>query len=141
MPSFPRAAGVTEHTVDVGAPAPTFYLAAGPGDGPLVIFVHGWPELSISWRHQLPVLGGAGFRAIAPDMRGYGRSYVPAEAHEVAHEHTVADLLGLLDALAGKASKAVFVGHDWGAPIVWALASHHPQRCHGVARGALHHGA
>lgn len=133
MPTFPRAAGVTEHMVDVGAPAPTFYLAAGPEDGPVVIFVHGWPELSISWRHQLPVLGGAGFRAVAPDMRGYGRSYIPAEASEVAHEHTVRDLIGLLDALAGAGSKAVFVGHDWGAPIVWQLATHHPDRCHGVA--------
>lgn len=52
----------------------THYLAAGPEDGPLLNIVHGWPELSRSWRHQLPVFGGLGYRAIAPDMRGYGQS-------------------------------------------------------------------
>jgi hypothetical protein len=59
---------VTEHTVKSGSHA-TFYLAAGPLDGPLIVFVHGWPELAISWRHQLPTLAALGFRAIAPDMR------------------------------------------------------------------------
>ena len=54
----------------------THYLAAGPETGPLIIFIHGWPELSISWRHQLPFFAAMGFRAIAPDMRGYGDSSV-----------------------------------------------------------------
>ena len=66
---------VTEHVVRTGDHT-TFYLAAGPVDGPPVIFCHGWPELSISWRHQLACLGSLGFRSIAPDMRGYGRSSV-----------------------------------------------------------------
>ena len=61
---------ITEHTVKTDRHT-TFYLTAGPEEGPLVIFAHGWPELSISWRHQLPALAALGFRAIAPDMRGY----------------------------------------------------------------------
>ena len=63
---------ITEH-VTKSKRHTTFYQAAGPEDGPRLIFVHGWPELSISWRHQLPALAAIGFRCIAPDMRGYGR--------------------------------------------------------------------
>jgi len=59
---------ISEHSVDTGSHT-TFYLAAGPEDGPPIIFVHGWPELSHSWRHQLPALGALGFRAVAPDNR------------------------------------------------------------------------
>jgi pimeloyl-ACP methyl ester carboxylesterase len=109
----------------------TFYLASGtPGATP-VIFVHGWPELSISWRHQLPVFAGLGFHAIAPDMRGYGRSSVYGRHEDYAQPEIVADMLELLDSLG--ADKAVWVGHDWGAPVVWNLAQHHPDRCHGIA--------
>ncbi len=107
------------------------YLACGPADGTPVIFVHGWPELSISWRHQLPCLGALGFRAIAPDMRGYGRSSTPRRHEDYAIEEIVADMIELADALGAK--KAVWVGHDWGSPVVWGIASHHPDRCHGVA--------
>ncbi len=106
-------------------------LAAGPEDAPPIIFVHGWPELSWSWRHQLPVFAGLGFRCIAPDMRGYGRSSRYARHEDYALEHIVADLVDVLDSL--KADKAVFVGHDWGAPAVWAMAQHHPDRCQGIA--------
>ena len=120
---------ITEHTVK-GAAHTTFYLAAGPEAGPVVIFVHGWPELSISWRHQLPVVGGLGFRAIAPDLRGFGRSTVYAEHSDYALESNVADMIALLDALGHE--QAIWVGHDWGAPVVWSIASHHPERCHGV---------
>lgn len=121
---------LTEHTARLGAHT-LFYLAAGPEDGPLVVFVHGWPELSLSWRHVLPALGALGFRAVAPDMRGYGRSTVYDRHEAYALEHSVGDLLGLLDALGRE--RAVFVGHDWGSPVVWSVASHHPERCHGVA--------
>jgi pimeloyl-ACP methyl ester carboxylesterase len=109
----------------------TFYLAAGPVDGPPIIFVHGWPELSLSWRHQLPCMGSLGFRAIAPDLRGYGRSSIYRTHDAYAQEHVVADMLELLDALG--ADKAVWIGHDWGSPVVWNIASHHPQRCLAVA--------
>jgi len=109
----------------------SFYLASGPEAGTPVIFVHGWPELSISWRHQLPVFGGLGFRAIAPDMRGYGRSSVYGRHEDYAQEQIVADMIELLDHLG--AEKAIWVGHDWGAPVVWSIAQHYPERCHAVA--------
>ena len=109
----------------------TFYLACGPDDGTPVIFVHGWPELSISWRHQLRCLGALGFRAIAPDMRGYGRSGVYTRHEDYALEQATQDMLELLDHLGHE--RALWVGHDWGTPVVWSLASHHADRCHGVA--------
>ena len=109
----------------------THYLAAGPEDGPLLVFVHGWPELSISWRHQLPVFAGMGFRCVAPDMRGYGRSSTYPDLASYAQEHIVADMIELLDGL-GR-DRAVWIGHDWGSPVVWNVASHHPDRCHAVA--------
>ena len=97
----------------------------------MIIFVHGWPELAISWRHQLPCFGSLGFRAIAPDLRGYGSSTVYDRHEDYALENVVADMIGLLEALG--ANKAIWVGHDWGSPVVWSIASHHPDRCHGVA--------
>ena len=109
----------------------TFYLEAGAPDAPLIVFVHGWPELSLSWRHQLPCFADLGFRAVAPDMRGYGRSGVYRRHEDYALEHAVRDMIELLDGLGRE--KAVWVGHDWGSPVVWSLASHHPERCHGVA--------
>jgi pimeloyl-ACP methyl ester carboxylesterase len=101
------------------------------GDGPPVVLCHGFPELAFSWRHQLPALADAGFRAIAPDMRGYGRSSIPepVEAYDVAT--LCADLTGLLDAF-GEQS-AIFVGHDWGANVVWELAVLAPERVTAVA--------
>jgi soluble epoxide hydrolase / lipid-phosphate phosphatase len=121
---------ITEHTVKTDRHT-SFYLAAGPEDGPLIIFIHGWPELSISWRHQLPALAVLGFRAIAPDMRGYGRSTVYKQKADYAQEHIVRDMMDLLDSLGRP--KAVWVGHDWGSPVVWNIASHHPERCDAVA--------
>ena len=109
----------------------TFFLDGGPEDAPVMIFVHGWPELSISWRHQLPCFAALGFRTVAPDMRGYGRSSVYTRHEDYALEHIVRDMIELLDALGRE--KAVWVGHDWGSPVVWSLASHHPDRCFGVA--------
>jgi len=121
---------ITEHTVKTDRHT-TSYLAAGPADGPLVIFVHGWPELAVSWRHQLPSLASLGFRAVAPDMRGYGRSSVPSRHQDYAQEPIVTDMIELLQALG--AEKAVWVGHDWGSPVVWNIASHHPERTVAVA--------
>ena len=122
-------AGITEHMA-ITPRHRGFYLAAGPETGTPVIFVHGWPELSISWRHQIPVLASLGFRAIAPDMRGYGRSSIYTTQDAYAQEHIVADMIELLDQLG--ADRAIWVGHDWGSPVVWNLASHHPDRCHAV---------
>ena len=109
----------------------SFYLACGPEAGVPMIFVHGWPELSRSWRHQLPVFAALGFRCVAPDMRGYGRSRIYAGQSDYALENIVTDMIELLDALG--AQKAIWVGHDWGSAVVWALAQQHPDRCHGVA--------
>lgn len=122
--------GITEHVISNERHS-TFYLACGPDEGPLVIFVHGWPELARSWRHQLPCFGHLGFRAVAPDMRGYGHSRIHSRHEDYALEHCVRDMLDLLDSL-GRA-RAIWVGHDWGSPVVWSLASHHPQQCLGVA--------
>ncbi|MSP03029.1 MAG: alpha/beta hydrolase [Acetobacteraceae bacterium] len=121
---------VTDHAVKT-ARHTSFYLSCGAGNAPLIVFVHGWPELSVSWRHQLPCFAALGFRAIAPDMRGYGRSTVHPRQADYALEHIAADMIELLDSLGRE--KAIWVGHDWGSPVVWSIASHHPDRCHGVA--------
>ncbi len=121
---------VTEHAVKTTRHT-SFYLACGATNAPPVIFVHGWPELSISWRHQLPCFASLGFRGIAPDMRGYGRSTVHPRHDDYALKHSVTDMIELLDHLGYE--KAIWVGHDWGSPVVWGIASHHPDRCHGVA--------
>jgi len=109
----------------------SFFLECGPADGPLLVFLHGWPELAISWRHQLPCFAALGFRCIAPDMRGYGRSSVHPAPAGYALEHIAADMLELLAAL-GR-DRAVWIGHDWGSPVVWSLAAHHADRCLAVA--------
>lgn len=121
---------ITEHSVQTGSHT-SFYLACGPQQGPMIIFVHGWPELSLSWRHQLPAFAALGFRCIAPDMRGYGRSSTYTEHADFTQELIVADMIGLLDSL-GR-DKVIWVGHDWGSPVVWNMASHHPERCIAVA--------
>ena len=108
----------------------SFYLSCGSRSAAPVIFLHGWPELSISWRHQLATFANLGFHALAPDMRGYGRSSVYARHEDYSQEEIVADMIELLDVIG--AEKAVWVGHDWGSPVVWSIAQHHPQRCHGV---------
>jgi pimeloyl-ACP methyl ester carboxylesterase len=101
------------------------------GEGPLVVLCHGFPELAFSWRRQVPALTSAGFRVIAPDLRGFGRSSVPLEVEAYDVVSLCGDLCGLLDALGEEA--AVFVGHDWGASLVWQLAVLHPTRVRAVA--------
>lgn len=96
------------------------------GEGPAVIMVHGFPELAFSWRHQLPALAAAGYRAIAPDMRGYGRTGAPNGVNEYRMEKLIGDLLGLLDVL--ELQRATFVGHDWGALVLWHMAMLAPER-------------
>jgi len=121
---------ITEHVVKTKRHT-TAYLSCGASDAPILSFLHGWPELSISWRHQLPVFAELGFRCVAPDMRGYGRSSVYGQHADYAVENSVRDMIELLDSFGRE--KAVWVGHDWGSPVVWDIASHHPDRCHGVA--------
>jgi pimeloyl-ACP methyl ester carboxylesterase len=94
------------------------------GEGPLVLLCHGWPELSYSWRHQIPALADAGFHVVAPDMRGFGRSSAPAEIGAYTIFDNVGDMVALVAALGEK--QAVIVGHDWGAPVAWDAAKFRP---------------
>src|SRR3954447_17643018 len=87
------------------------------GEGPLVLLVHGFPESWYSYRHQLPVLAAAGYRAVAIDVRGYGQSSMPVAIEDYRMLRMVADNVALVEALG--ADGAVIVGHDWGAPIAW----------------------
>lgn len=96
------------------------------GAGYPVVLLHGFPELAHSWRHQLPTLAGAGFHAIAPDLRGYGGSDKPAEIEAYGLLGLVDDVIGLLDNLGYE--RAAVVGHDWGAIIAWTAAILHPGR-------------
>lgn len=98
---------------------------AEQGTGPLVIFCHGFPGLWYSWRHQLPALAAAGYRAVAIDQRGYGRSDRPADPALYDMNQVMGDLRGLLAALGEQ--RAIFVGHDFGSPQVWNLAVRHPE--------------
>ena len=103
---------------------------AGPKDGLPVVMCHGFPELAYSWRHQIPALAAAGFRAIAPDQRGYGRTSRPENVRDYDMAHLTGDLAGMLNALGLK--KAIFCGHDWGGLIVWQMPLFHPDRVAGV---------
>ena len=103
---------------------------AEQGKGPLVLLCHGFPESWYSWRHQIEALAAAGFHAVAPDMRGYGKSDAPEAIEQYTIFHLVGDLVGLLDAL--EAPTAVIVGHDWGANIAWQAARLRPDRFRAV---------
>ena len=94
------------------------------GEGPLVILCHGFPESWYSWRHQLPALAAGGYRAVAPDQRGYGRTDAPAEINAYTQLHLVGDIVGLVRAMGEE--QAVIVGHDWGAPVAWNAAMWRP---------------
>ncbi len=101
------------------------------GEGPPVVLCHGFPELAFSWRHQIPALAEAGYRVLAPDMRGYGNSSAPAAIEDYDVVRLCGDMCGLLDA-AGEQS-AIFIGHDWGANVTWWMAAIHPERVTAVA--------
>jgi epoxide hydrolase A/B len=99
---------------------------AGPVDGPPVVLCHGFPELWYSWRHQLGALAGAGYRALALDLRGYGASSRPEEVADYGSDQLTGDLCGLLDHYGY--GTADFVGHDWGAMLVWEMGRLHAGR-------------
>jgi len=100
------------------------------GEGPAIVLCHGFPETSHVWRHQIPALAGAGYRVLAPDMRGFGGSSVPdaVEAYDILS--LAGDVIGLLDAFGEQ--RAILVGHDWGATVVWHVALAHPERVRAV---------
>lgn len=124
MAEFPEPTMVRTNGIDMAV------YEAGPKDGLPVVLCHGFPELAYSWRHQLPALAAAGYRAIAPDQRGYGRSGRPDKVTDYDMPHLTGDLVGLLDALGLK--KAVFAGHDWGGIVAWSMPLLHPERVLGA---------
>jgi pimeloyl-ACP methyl ester carboxylesterase len=114
---YARINGIRMHYVEQGA-------------GPLVMLCHGFPHLWFSWRHQIPAIAAAGLRVVAPDMRGMGQTEAPAEVGAYDVEHTVGDLLGLLDHLGE--SSAVFIGLDFGVFAIYDLALRHPERVRAI---------
>ena len=124
MPDLPPPTRIKTNGIDMAV------YEMGPKDGFPVVLCHGFPELAYSWRHQLPALAAAGYRAIAPDQRGYGGTSRPAAIEDYDVEHLTGDLAGMLDALGLK--KAVFCGHDWGGLVVWQMPLFHPDRVAGV---------
>lgn len=124
---------------DPGLPAPQRVVAgettlsvmiAGPAHGTPIVLVHGWPEIAYSWKHQIGMLADAGYRVIAPDLKGFGGSDAPDDPSLYDIRHMTDDLAHLLDALA--IDRAIFCGHDWGGAIVWPMAQLNADRVLGV---------
>jgi pimeloyl-ACP methyl ester carboxylesterase len=101
------------------------------GVGPLVLLCHGWPELSYSWRRQIPFLASAGYRVVAPDMRGYGDTSAPAAIEAYSIFDLVGDMVALIAALDER--RAIVIGHDWGANVAWHCALFRPDLFTAVA--------
>jgi pimeloyl-ACP methyl ester carboxylesterase len=117
---------VIEH-IGIPTPAGTFdALAAGPEDGRPVLLLHGFPQASLEWEHQLATLSSAGYRAVAPDQRGYSPAVRPERPEDYALEEIVGDTLAMADELGW--SRFDLVGHDWGGTIAWATAADHADR-------------
>jgi pimeloyl-ACP methyl ester carboxylesterase len=113
------------HDVDVGD-LELHVVEAGPEDGPPVVLLHGFPEFWYAWHRQLGQLAAAGFRAIAPDQRGYNASDKPDGVEAYRVERLAGDIAGLIQALGY--DRASVAGHDWGGGVAWYLAIHHPER-------------
>jgi pimeloyl-ACP methyl ester carboxylesterase len=108
----------------------TRYWQAGPVDGPLMIFLHGWPEIGLMWRAQIEAFASEGWHCVAPDMRGYGGSSAPTDSEAYTLNEIVDDMVELHDHLGAR--PAIWVGHDWGSPVAGALTAHHAARSRGV---------
>jgi pimeloyl-ACP methyl ester carboxylesterase len=113
----------------------TRYFSCGPADGPLMIFIHGWPSIALMWRAQMEAFAADGWRCIAPDLRGYGGSFAPDASDAYTIEAVVTDMTELHDHLGGK--PAIWVGHDWGSVVVAELSAHAPERSRGVVLTSL----
>jgi pimeloyl-ACP methyl ester carboxylesterase len=124
---FPALAGVRHRMLDVNG---IQMHVAEAGTGVPLILCHGFPHLWYSWRHQIPVLAEAGWRVIAPDLRGYGHTDAPVSVSEYGAAQVCGDVIGLIDACG--ASRAVLVGLDFGAQLVWETALRHPDRLEAV---------
>jgi pimeloyl-ACP methyl ester carboxylesterase len=130
MRSLPRTANLRTMSRFVQANGLRMHILE-EGTGSLVLLLHGFPELSTTWRHQLRALALAGYRVVAPDQRGYGLTDRPEREDAYSMLHLVGDVIGLLDAL--DQPRAVVVGHDWGAPVAWNTALLRPDRIRAVA--------
>ena len=107
--------------IEIIETAPGIHLSVQiAGSGPLVILIHGWPELGLSWRHQIGPLAAAGYTVAVPDMRGYGGSSKPAEISQYAPDALADDMAAIAKALGAR--HWVAIGHDWGAPVAWRCA-------------------
>lgn len=140
----PLAAVDLDHRNAVVDDVRLHYVAAGPEDGDLVVLLHGFPEFWYSWRYQIPALAEAGYRVVAPDLRGYNRSEKPHGVESYAIGNLVGDVVGLIDAQGGRSQRdrrtserggtnreqdretAHLVGHDWGGAIAWAVGMQRP---------------
>lgn len=114
-------------TVDIQTNGVRLHVkCAGPQDGPLVVLLHGFPEMALSWKHYLERLGSLGYRVLAPDQRGYGSSDKPKGRLAYRSENLVDDVIGILDQEGRE--KATIVGHDWGAAVAWMVGLQYPDR-------------
>ncbi|MCY1693724.1 alpha/beta fold hydrolase [Curtobacterium sp. SL109] len=113
----------------------THYLEAGPEEGQLMVFLHGWPSIGLMWRAQMEAFAADGWHCVAPDLRGFGKSSVPEEMSEYTVENVVEDITELHDHLGGE--PAIWVGHDWGSVIASSLSAHHPERSRGIVLTSL----
>ncbi|MFN0062173.1 MAG: alpha/beta fold hydrolase [Myxococcaceae bacterium] len=130
----PGEAGIQHRYIEVGDV--TLHCAMA-GSGPLVVLLHGFPEFWYCWRNQLPALAEAGFRAVAPDLRGYNLSSKPEGLRAYALGPVAKDIARLIPALGH--TRAAVVGHDWGGAVAWALAMGHPERVSRLAALAAPH--
>ncbi len=129
--------GTLEHVEIPVGPFVFDALAAGPTDGDLVLLLHGFPQSSYAWRRQVDALGAAGYRAVAPDQRGYSPQARPLEVEAYRTEELVADVLDMADAFG--VGRFHVVGHDFGGSIAWSIASAHPDRLRSVAAVSTPH--
>jgi pimeloyl-ACP methyl ester carboxylesterase len=125
IPDFPTPTLVPVNGVELEV-----FEAGRHNAGKPVVLCHGWPEHAFSWRHQMPALAAAGYHVIVPNQRGYGNSTRPAEVTDYDVEHLTGDLVALLDHYGYE--DATFIGHDWGATVVWGLTLLHPDRVNKV---------
>ena len=125
----PRIDGVRESEVDAGG-LRMHVVEAGPSDGPPVLLLHGWPQHSYEWRHQIPALAGAGYRVIAPDLRGFGQTEAPPRGYD--KENMATDVLNLMDAMGLQRVK--LLAHDWGGWIAFILCVRAPERIESTSR-------
>ena len=113
----------------------THYIECGPADGPLMIFLHGWPSISLMWRAQMDAFAADGWHCVAPDLRGFGGSSAPETNDAYSIREAVADMVELHDHLGGK--PAIWIGHDWATVVAGELAAHEPRRSRGVVLTSL----